>query len=385
MIGGNGASGTNGSHLRPLSVGEVLDVSFKLYRTFFKTLTKSVAVVVAPLYVVEAIVLISILPRLNNTSSTVTQQYGTYTTTSTQSDVTAFLTIIGAGVMILVVQWLAMQLSIAACCKTIGDGYLGLTTSASEAIRFTSRRLASVIAVALLVALAAGSLALITFFVLGAAGIWLWVCWSVAIPVLLLEGRPGVESLSRSFQLVRGRWWPTFGTLLAQAIISVIIYYVVQYSINIPAALLLHDQSILVVPEIIAMLLATMIATPFSASVITVMYFDLQVRKEGLDLVLLANQLGISPGASPGTSPQGPYGWPPGAAPQGPYGWPAPPGAGAPSPGGWPAPPGALLPPPGALPPPPGAFPPPPGPPPDVPGTDISGSSSGSGSTPVDD
>ena len=39
-------------------------------------------------------------------------------------------------------------------------------------------------------------------------------------------------------------------------------------------------------------------ATPLSAAVLTVLYFDLRVRKEGFDLELLARRLGVEPGTA---------------------------------------------------------------------------------------
>ena len=46
---------------------------------------------------------------------------------------------------------------------------------------------------------------------------------------------------------------------------------------------------------------SSMITTPFLAAVIVVLYFDLRVRKEGFDLFLLAQRMGVDPpvGAAP--------------------------------------------------------------------------------------
>lgn len=51
-------------------------------------------------------------------------------------------------------------------------------------------------------------------------GIYLAVTWSVALPVLALEGRAPTGALGRSAELVRGRWWATFGRLLAAALVA---------------------------------------------------------------------------------------------------------------------------------------------------------------------
>jgi hypothetical protein len=49
------------------------------------------------------------------------------------------------------------------------------------------------------------------------------------------------------------------------------------------------------------------LTTPLSAAVLTVLYFDLRVRKEGFDLELMARRLG----AGPEVTDAGPPTWPP--------------------------------------------------------------------------
>ena len=44
-----------------------------------------------------------------------------------------------------------------------------------------------------------------------------------------------------------------------------------------------------------ATVLASLIATPLAAAFVTVLYFDLRVRKEAFDLQLLAKQIGVDP------------------------------------------------------------------------------------------
>ena len=90
-------------------------------------------------------------------------------------------------------------------------------------------------------------------------------------------------------------------------------------------------------------IISGVVLQPFSASVVTVLYYDLRIRKEGYDLELLADQLGLEasglpphPDAGSGT----PAGWADGPSggfrgpvgpddvgkPGGPPYWPPPPG-----------------------------------------------------------
>ncbi len=351
------------SHLRPMSVGEVLDASIKVYRTFFKVMTKSVAALIVPIYAILVLVIISGLPRVQNpSSSTIAPQYQN---SPTGIHTAAVWTLLAAVLVIYAVQWLSLQLALAACFKTVGDGYLGQHPTASDAIRVTLGKLHSIAWIAFLASIVTLVLAVLSIFALGAAGVWVWVTWSVSIPVMLLEGTKGAGALKRSFQLVRGRWWPTFATLAVTAVIMVVAYYIVSFAINVPLMLLGNESvAVSMAGSLIASVVAVTLVTPFQASVITVMYFDLRVRKEGFDLALLANQLGITTGGpgrpldvhTPTWLPPGPadwqwpapggYGWPTAGETSGPGGfaggYDAPPsrwqtpGAMPPTPPGWP-------------------------------------------------
>jgi hypothetical protein len=70
---------------------------------------------------------------------------------------------------------------------------------------------------------------------------------------------------------------------------------------------------------------AEILTRPFYAAVTTVVYYDLRVRHEGFDVVLLAEQLGIRAPEFP--APAGPLTGPESVGqPGGPPFWPPPPG-----------------------------------------------------------
>lgn len=50
--------------------------------------------------------------------------------------------------------------------------------------------------------------------------VWLAVSISVYLQVISIEGSWAARSLSRSFRLVRGRWWPTLGFLVVAGLIA---------------------------------------------------------------------------------------------------------------------------------------------------------------------
>jgi hypothetical protein len=52
---------------------------------------------------------------------------------------------------------------------------------------------------------------------------WLAVMWAVPVPALRYEGLKNFQALGRSYRLVEGRWWATFGAFLLMAIVQLIV------------------------------------------------------------------------------------------------------------------------------------------------------------------
>ena len=132
------------------------------------------------------------------------------------------------------------------------------------------------------------------FFLLIVPGIWLAVAFSVAVPALLLERIGPFAAMGRSFRLVRGRWWATFGTLLVG-------YVLVGAHRRARAGARDGDpepdrgreHAGRRVSSVVGGTLGAVLTTPYSAAVIALIYFDLRVRKEGLDLQLIADGAGV--------------------------------------------------------------------------------------------
>jgi len=57
------------------------------------------------------------------------------------------------------------------------------------------------------------------FFALIIPGIFLMVVLSLSIPVLFFEQKGIFEAIGRSFKLIRGKWWSTFGLLFVASIL----------------------------------------------------------------------------------------------------------------------------------------------------------------------
>lgn len=253
-----------------------------------------------------------------------------------QPDPEAFMEDFGvfmAGVLVAsLLTGLMVVLTIAACFKAVADAFLGGTPDWRESVRFAFTRLGPLLWVSILYGFGVA----LGFFVFILPAVWLAIAWALSYPALLVEDARGTRALRRSFRLVRGRWWPTLGVLLVGAILITVIATIVQFVVSLPVVFV---DSVLAgaVLSTVATILGYAISTPLQAALVVMVFFDLRVRKEGLDLELLADRLG-SPGAAgvPAGAGTG-GGWAPPQAPateggsQAPPEW-APPEGSAPSP-----------------------------------------------------
>ncbi|WP_052591392.1 glycerophosphoryl diester phosphodiesterase membrane domain-containing protein [Luteipulveratus mongoliensis] len=124
--------------------------------------------------------------------------------------------------------------------------------------------------------------------------IFVWVKWSFASACVVLEKQGPIKALKRSWALTQGQWWRVFGiSLLAQLAAGVLSSIVIA-----PFALLLGFQNLsdpealpsvgfLVGMQLVSLVVSTFTA-PFIAGVTGLLYLDQRIRKEALDVTLIA-------------------------------------------------------------------------------------------------
>jgi len=333
--------------LRPLGIGEILDVGLKIYFRNWLTLFKIVVFVVLPAEILANVVEVSALPS-NVTISSGDPFGGSFTTEGTISRQDAITVLVGYVIAILI-NFVAGRFAQAGCFRAVADAYLGEEVGWRSSLRFALRRLPAVVAVAILSGIIVGIGTLLCVV----PGIYFYVAFAVAVPVLLVEGAGPSRALGRSRELVRGRWWGTCGVaVVGYLLVSIVSVALTGLVVGVAFANPARNTVTGFILNTLAGTIGSMIATPAAAAFITVLYIDLRVRKEGFDLLLLARRLGVErePGQElpsflpePAAAGSQPPFWPP------PPGWqsrPAPPPdeppSGSPSdqPPFWPPPPG---------------------------------------------
>jgi Membrane domain of glycerophosphoryl diester phosphodiesterase len=309
-----------GVPLRPLSVGDILSGAFTLIRRN-PVATLGLAAIVEVLAGIlttavswsEQKVTHQFQVTLNNERATTGQISGHAITHFFAGFVPYFF-------LTLAITLIAESVLTGMLTGALGRGLIGDKVTIGEAWRIA--RVGSVIALTLLIFLiviipwavlgllvlvlavakigvAAVALAVIGFIALIPVTIWISVRLIVAVPAVVLEQVSPVAALRRSWQLVQGNWWRMFGIYLLTAVVVGVIAAVIEIPFTVAKVAIAGGGSPLVglastaAPNLLAViiggigaLIATTITRPISAGVIVLLYADLRMRKEGLDLAL---------------------------------------------------------------------------------------------------
>jgi hypothetical protein len=240
--------------LRPLSLGEILDVSFGLYRALFTPLL-TVALICR-----AAPALLSVYIGASEGAS-------------------------GHLVLALLILLLSLVLgTIGAAATTfiVSDSYLGRATTAAAALHRSLPLIVRLIEISLNV----GVRVVLGTILLFVPGLIVFSGYFVSTAVAVLESPPtSSAALGRSWELTRGYKGKVFGTVF----VGFLLLSIPGMGLSLftgPGASGVQALGVLAVQAILEVLLY-----PLLYVLPTVIYYDLRVRKEGFDLELLASAL----------------------------------------------------------------------------------------------
>jgi hypothetical protein len=120
--------------------------------------------------------------------------------------------------------------------------------------------------------------------------VWLYVRSVLAAPAVILERESIPGALTRVRVLSRGRWWRICGTLLLTLLITVFAGFILQAPfIILQLAIFGSDPTGLARVLSLGLLtfgkiVSSALTIPFDAGVIALLYIDLRMRREGIDL-----------------------------------------------------------------------------------------------------
>lgn len=239
--------------LRPLATGEVLDVSFGLYRALF-----------LPLVTVTAVA--RLLPTV--LSVYIVAQGG-------------MLANIGLFLVQFAISIVLSALGVAATNFIVSGAYLGHAITADTALRRAVKLIGPLVLLSLMTTLVIS----VGFLLLIVPGVILLGGLLLATPVLVLE-QPisALNAMNRSWELSRGFRGKALVTLLVASLLLVIPTMLVGVLAALASLAGISSQW---ATAVMAGVLGIFVY-PFLYVTFTVLYYDLRVRKEGFDLELLA-------------------------------------------------------------------------------------------------
>jgi hypothetical protein len=153
-----------------------------------------------------------------------------------------------------------LQATLVKAVQDVRDGRVDM--SIGDTVRAATPFLAPVIGASILAGIAI-TIGLVLIIV---PGLFLITIWAVIVPVIVLEGSGVMASFGRSHQLVRGRGWHVFGTL----VLTWIVLLVVNIVLGLIFTALPH-----VLSNGLASIISGTIVAPFIALVVTLVYYRL--------------------------------------------------------------------------------------------------------------
>lgn len=266
--------------LRPLEIGDILDETFRLYRRNFLVLAGIAVIFQIPLAALSGFGYFQFLSFLTSEA-----------TASGQPDFNGFLgsmSPLAAGVL---VNLAVLPLLYGGIAYAVCQAALGNRVTIWSALRGTFRKYFQVLGFYFLLGL------MIVAFCLFPLWAWIAVNWVVVLPIMFIEGTGLFAAMGRSWRLVQGRWWRTFFILF--------LMYVLNYVISLGLGAFLYLAQVLMTiflsPYLAlaiyegAVVLVSALVIPVQLIAVVLIYFDLRVRKEAIDLFQLAHQTTVAP------------------------------------------------------------------------------------------
>jgi len=278
--------------LRPLSLGEILDRTFSLYRSNFLLFLGIAAIP-------QLAVLAFHLAQVFLIGIPVASRDPSRTALSAGWGSLALLAGLLGGAIYIATYLFAQGGTVYA----VSELYLGRTTTIGESLRRMRGHALNLFGVTLLNGLAVG----VGFLLLVIPGIWLACRLITCVPAALLEDLGARDSLERSYRLTEDSVGRAFVIYLVYVVMAIVAASIFMY----PADFMLM-LSVRTHPESVRMWLALAqvgntigetLITPILLIATAIFYFDLRVRKEAFDLQLMMNPGAATSVSAPGTLP----------------------------------------------------------------------------------
>lgn len=280
--------------LRPLSLGQLLDRAFRLYRNNFLVFIGIIAITQLP----------AILMQIGFSSYTALESSNFFLQPQDPEAIAEFLPMFGAvfavSILLGLVSGIAALVGTATMTRAVADNYLGKSATIMGSFRKIGRSWLTLFGTLLLL----GLISFVCMIPLILIAIIPCLGWAVAFlgvmvlgsisalvtPVVIIEKKGGMDAIKRAWGLFRLRSWWILGYFL---LIGLMAYLVILgpsliviglFGTIAPSA----GQLVATIVQQSVTYLLSIIFMPIQLAAITLMYFDLRIRFEGFDLMILA-------------------------------------------------------------------------------------------------
>ena len=254
--------------LRPLTLAELLDRAFTLYRNHFWLFAGITAIA-------QGLVFILMLP------------FGFWVGVKSASMSPAKVALAGAiGALLRLVAYFASEV---ATIYAVSEIYLGRSVTIRQAYSRARGKIGRIVWLAFLTGLAVmGGIILLVF-----PGIYIMCRTWVAVPAALLEDLPARSALNRSFALTKGDAGRIFIVIVLLILVGFAAASILQYPFQIAAGIIKEGpiaQALTMLATLGAMM-AQILVGPIGLITVALFYYDLRVRKEAFDLQMMLTRL----------------------------------------------------------------------------------------------
>lgn len=296
--------------LRPLSLGEIFDGAFGAIRANPKVMLGMSATVIAIATVLGLGlgVLISGIfsPQLAQIEAELSVEMGADAT-----GLTEMFPLLGASMVSSVVLALAMPVVNGLLITSVGQSVIGRKASASEVWAQAKSKIWPLLGFSILWSIALGAVwfvyllltvlaftadvglgiavALLGLLGLAVFGGWFLVRTLLVPPAMVLEGQGFASGVKRGWTVSRGSFWRLLGIyLLASIAVGTITWLVSQPFGIIGGMLSIWSMFAMYAVVAVGSIVTGVISAVFLAGVVSLLYIDVRMRREGLDVELTA-------------------------------------------------------------------------------------------------
>jgi hypothetical protein len=306
--------------LRPLVLGDLFDGAFTTIRRNPGAMVGLAAAVTTAFLAVPVVVTLVLAGtgNLSDPMADVTSSTGSPAALELGSTLLSYLGTVFAALATVVLNGLLV--------RVVAEAVLGRRTTAGQAWSATRGRLLRLLGLTALnmlvvlalvgvpvglgvlagfsVGIAVGFLVGVPLLVLGVVAlVFVQVrFFQLAAPALVLERTGVVASIRRAGRLSHGQFWRLFGIQLLTALVVGLVSEVITVPLSLlgvgGAALVpgTGGALLLVFASYVSEVVVGAVATPFNSAVVALQYVDQRIRKEGLDVQLIAaSQQGAPP------------------------------------------------------------------------------------------